>query len=178
MVIPPVTCRIAALGLRGFFLPKAVLYYWKCQSFFSFWFLIRAGLLSKEKIYILVNSLALIATISLPISTALDQNASTKRTKASISFMPLLSFFLLLLFSPPEVAERRCSHPEGWVGLCCFQGARGHALQGAERRHSCAGMQEQMQSHEMAPQQLGDTALGWRWEEQSLCLSLIALVRH
>jgi len=27
VVIPPVTCRIAALGLRGFFLPKAVLYY-------------------------------------------------------------------------------------------------------------------------------------------------------
>lgn len=121
MVIPPVTCRIAALGLRGFFLPKAVLYYWKCQSFFSFWFLIRAGLLSKEKIYILVNSLALIATISLPISTALDQNASTKRTKASISFMPLLSFFFYCYFLPLKLQNAAVPIPRAESGCAAFR---------------------------------------------------------
>lgn len=121
MVIPPVTCRIAALGLRGFFLPKAVLYYWKCQSFFSFWFLIRAGLLSKEKIYILVNSLALIATTSLPISTALiGTPALNARRHPSVSCL-CCPFFFYCYFLPLKLQNAAVPIPRAESGCAAFR---------------------------------------------------------
>lgn len=69
---------------------------------------------------ITVNSLALIANISLPISTALDQNAINKYIKISISFLSLLTFFFFL-----KKLQSVCySHPKGCAelrrGFCRF----------------------------------------------------------
>lgn len=46
----------------------------------------------RKKKEIIVNSLALIANMSLPISSALDQNARNKSIRTSISFLSPLSF--------------------------------------------------------------------------------------
>lgn len=139
MVIPSVTCRIAALSLSGFFVPKAVLYYWKFQRFF---FLIpyksRFAFKRKKK---LVNSLALIANTSLPISTAFDRNASNKHVKASISFMPLLSWFFIAVFSPwscrtplfPSWGLSRAVLLSGSAGPCAAGSRAGTAVREQRR---------------------------------------------
>lgn len=158
MVIPSVTCRIAALSLSGFFVPKAVLYYWKFQSFF---FLIpyksRFAFKRKKK---LVNSLALIANTSLPISTAFDRNASNKHVKASISFMPLLSWFFIAVFSPWS-----CRTPlfPSW-GLSRAVLLSGSAGPWAEPAQPCGSNAEPSDG----PQQLGDTAVSWGWGSRAL----------
>lgn len=96
------TYKIAALGSADFPFQKQ---FWTIENpkvLFSFWFLLNVCFLYKDggewgkkekKKEVTVNSLALIANISLPISSALDQNARNKSIKTSISFLSPLSFF-------------------------------------------------------------------------------------